>query len=306
MKERKVCKMNYTSITNLTKDYGKGKGVFNINLDVKKGEVYGFVGINGAGKTTTIRHLMGFIRQKSGSVLINNLDAYKSSAELKRYMAYVPGEINFPGDIKASDFLRNQVELSENGSWKDAETLISLLQLDTSVNVRAMSKGMKQKTAIVAAFASNAELIVMDEPTTGLDPLMRDIFLDLVREQKHKGKTIFMSSHIYQELEEVCDRTAVIKDGRIIDVVNMNEIRYNKNKVFRIEFKTQDDFDAFLKLDYDIFQIKQDDLQIFIQIHDSNINTLVKSLSHYDLIYFKEIKHTFENYVTDIFKDSKI
>src|SRR5690554_3498937 len=100
MKERKVCKMNYISITNLTKDYGKGKGVFNINLDVKKGEVYGFVGINGAGKTTTIRHLMGFTRQKSGFVLINNLDAYKSSAELKRYMAYVPGEINFPGDIK--------------------------------------------------------------------------------------------------------------------------------------------------------------------------------------------------------------
>lgn len=296
--------MAYIEIKNLTKDYGKGRGIFDLSLEVEKGEVYGFVGINGAGKTTTIRHMMGFIRPGSGQVTINGLDALRNSAELKRHIAYIPGEINFPGDVTGTEFLKNQIGMSENGSWHDAEVLIHHLQLDTNLKVRSMSKGMKQKTAIVAAFASNADIIIMDEPSTGLDPLMRDIFLDLITNQKQKGKTIFMSSHIYQELEEVCDRTAVLQDGRIIDVIDMNDIRHNKNKTFRLEFKSNQEFESFLTYDYTIPRIKAEDLQLFIQIHDSDINKLVETLSHFDLVYFKEIKHTFENYVTDIFKET--
>lgn len=296
--------MAYIEIKNLTKDYGKGRGIFDLSLEVEKGEVYGFVGTNGAGKTTTIRHMMGFIRPGSGQVTINGLDALRNSAELKRHIAYIPGEINFPGDVTGTEFLKNQIGLSENGSWHDAEVLIHQLQLDTNLKVRSMSKGMKQKTAIVAAFASNADIIIMDEPSTGLDPLMRDIFLDLITNQKQKGKTIFMSSHIYQELEEVCDRTAVLQDGRIIDVIDMNDIRHNKNKTFRLEFKSNQEFESFLTYDYTIPRIKAEDLQLFIQIHDSDINKLVETLSHFDLVYFKEIKHTFENYVTDIFKET--
>lgn len=295
--------MALIEIKNLTKDYGKGRGIFDVSLDIEKGSVYGFVGINGAGKTTTIRHMMGFIKAGSGSVTINGLDALKNSAELKRSITYVPGEINFPGDTSGEAFLRNQVALSEHGKWEDAEKLITLFQLDVSVNVRSMSKGMKQKTALVAAFASNADIIIMDEPSTGLDPLMRDLFLDLVRDEKARGKTIFMSSHIYQEFEEVCDTTAVLRDGRIINIIDMNEIRYNKNKIFRLEFKTPDDYATFLHLNYDVIQTKAQDNQIFIQIHDSNINALVDDLSRYDLVYFKEIKQTFENYVTNIFKE---
>ena len=296
--------MAYIEIKNLTKDYGKGRGIFDLSLEVEKGEVYGFVGTNGAGKTTTIRHMMGFIRPGSGQVTINGLDALRNSAELKRHIAYIPGEINFPGDVTGTEFLKNQIGLSENGSWHDAEVLIHQLQLDTNLKVRSMSKGMKQKTAIVAAFASNADIIIMDEPSTGLDPLMRDIFLDLITNQKQKGITIFMSSHIYQELEEVCDRTAVLQDGRIIDVIDMNDIRHNKNKTFRLEFKSNQEFESFLTYDYTIPRIKAEDLQLFIQIHDSDINKLVETLSHFDLVYFKEIKHTFENYVTDIFKET--
>lgn len=295
--------MALIEIKNLTKDYGKGRGIFDVSFEIDKGSVYGFVGINGAGKTTTIRHMMGFLKATSGTVTINGLDALKSSAELKRYIAYVPGEINFPGDISGESFLKTQVALSEHGNWDDAERLIKLFQLDVSVNVRSMSKGMKQKTAIVAAFASNADIIIMDEPSTGLDPLMRDLFLDLVREEKARGKTIFMSSHIFQELEEVCDKTAVLREGRIIDIIDMNDIRYNKNKIFRLEFKSHADYESFLRLDYDVVQKKPSDKQIFIQIHDSDINRLIKDLIHYDLVYFKEIKQTFENYVTNIFKE---
>ncbi|MGO1479254.1 ABC transporter ATP-binding protein, partial [Senegalia sp. (in: firmicutes)] len=192
--------MAYIDINHLTKDYGKGRGVFDVSLKIEKGEIYGFVGINGAGKTTTIRHMMGFLKPDEGSITINGLDATKNSAEVKRYVSYIPGEINFPGSTSGEEFLKDQIYLSGRGSLERAKELSNLLQLDISANVRSMSKGMKQKTAIVSAFASDADILIMDEPTTGLDPLMRDIFLDLLKQEKKQGKTIFMSSHIFQEV----------------------------------------------------------------------------------------------------------
>lgn len=215
--------MAYIEIKHLTKDYGKKRGIFDMSLEVEKGEIYGFVGVNGAGKTTTIRHMMGFLTPDEGTVTINGLDANKSSAEVKRYVSYIPGEINFPGNSTGEDFIKNQIYLSGRGDWEYAENVIDQLQLDAKANVRAMSKGMKQKTAIVSAFASDADILIMDEPTTGLDPLMRDIFIELLKEEKAKGKTIFMSSHIFQEVEEVCDRVAIIRDGMIIDVIDMKD-----------------------------------------------------------------------------------
>lgn len=295
--------MAYIDINNLTKDYGKGRGVFGVSLEIEKGEIYGFVGVNGAGKTTTIRHMMGFLKADEGSITINGFDATKSSAEVKHYVSYIPGEINFPGNTTGERFLKDQIYLSGRGNWERAKELSKLFQLDVTVNVRSMSKGMKQKTAIVSAFASDADILIMDEPTTGLDPLMRDIFLDLLKEEKNQGKTIFMSSHIFQEMEEVCDRVAIIREGKIIDVTDMEKIRYNKNKVYRMEFKSLEDFERFLSLDYQIDQVKADDLQVFVQIHDKDINHLIQDLKYFDLVYFKEIKASFENYITQIFKE---
>lgn len=290
-------------INHLTKDYGKGRGIFDVSLEVEKGEIYGFVGVNGAGKTTTIRHMMGFLKPDEGSVTINGLDATKSSAEVKRYVSYIPGEINFPGDTTGEEFLKDQIYLSGRGSWEYAKELSGLLQLDVTANVRSMSKGMKQKTAIVSAFASDADILIMDEPTTGLDPLMRDIFIDLVKREKENGKTIFMSSHIFQEVEEVCDRVAVLHEGKIIDVIDMKTIRYNKNKRYRMEFKSLEDFEQFLSMDYQIDQIKAGDLQVFVQIHDKDINHLIQDLKRFDLVYFKEMKVSFEEYITETFKE---
>lgn len=295
--------MAYIDINHLTKDYGKGHGIFDISLEIEKGEIYGFVGINGAGKTTTIRHMMGFLKPDEGSVTINGLDATKSSAEVKRYVSYIPGEINFPGNTSGEEFLKEQIYLSGRGSWERAQELSDLLQLDATANVRAMSKGMKQKTAIVSAFSSDADILIMDEPTTGLDPLMRDVFLDLLKEEKQKGKTAFMSSHIFQEVEEVCDRVAVIRDGKIIDIIDMKTIRYNKNKIYRMEFKTLEDFERFLGLGYELSQVKKDDLQVFVQINDKEINRLILDLKAFDLVYFKEMKVTFEDYIIKAFKE---
>lgn len=294
--------MAYIDINNLTKDYGKGRGIFGVSLEIEKGEIYGFVGVNGAGKTTTIRHMMGFLNPDEGSVTINGLDAIKNSAEVKHYVSYIPGEINFPGNTTGEEFLKNQIYLSGRGSWEHAKELSNLFQLDVTANVRSMSKGMKQKTAIVSAFASDADILIMDEPTTGLDPLMRDIFLDLLKQEKKQGKTIFMSSHIFQEMEEVCDLVAIIREGKIIDVTDMENIRYNKNKTYRMEFKSLEDFERFLSLDYKINQTKSEDLQVFVQICDEDINSLIQDLKCFDLVYFKEIKASFEDYITEIFK----
>lgn len=162
---------------------------------------------------------------------------------------------------------------------------------------------MKQKTAIVSAFSSDADILIMDEPSTGLDPLMRDILLDLLKQEKKHGKTILMSSNIFQEVEEVSDRVAVIREGKIIDITNMADIRYNQNKKYRIEFKSLTDFERFLKLDYQLSKVKAKDLQVFIQIHDKNINQLIQDLKEFDLVYFKEIKFSFEDYLTEIFKE---
>ena len=220
-------------------------------------------------------------------------------------MSYIPGEINFPGNKSGAEFLKDQIYLSGRGSWKRAKELSNLFQLDVTVNVRSMSKGMKQKTAIVSAFASDADILIMDEPSTGLDPLMRDIFLDLLKEEKEKGKTIFMSSNIFQEVEEVCDRVAIIREGKIIDITKMGDIRYNNNKTYRMEFKSSADFERFLSLDYQIDQVKAEDLQVFIKIHDKNINHLIQDIKDFDLVYFKEIKFSFEDYITEVFKEER-
>ncbi|WP_313469116.1 ATP-binding cassette domain-containing protein, partial [Carnobacterium sp.] len=237
-------------IENLTKDYGKHRGIFDISLSVNEGEIFGFAGINGAGKTTTIRHLMGFIKPDSGKVTIDGLDCTTNSAHVKQKVGYVPGEINFPGNESGITFLKNQMEMNGRGDWDLCQKICDRLQLDVTANIKTMSKGMKQKTALAAAFSSNSDILIMDEPTTGLDPLMRDTFIELLKEQKALGRTVFMSSHIFQEMEETCDRVAMIKNGEIIDLITMDDIRYNKNKHFKLEFKDQTSFDHFLSLSY--------------------------------------------------------
>lgn len=231
----------------LTKDYGKGRGVFDINLEVHKGEVFGFVGTNGSGKTTTIRNMMGFIRPDSGSSTIGGLDSWKSSADIMKNVSYVPGEIAFPALKTGTEFLKSQAKYLGVTDFKYMNHVIELLQLDPTANLKRMSKGMKQKTAIVAALMGEKQILVLDEPTTGLDPLMREAFLELVREEKQKGHTVFMSSHIFEEIEAVCDRVAMIKDGHIIDTSSLYDLRHPKIKNFNIEFEQMPPMQKFIE-----------------------------------------------------------
>ena len=285
---------------NLTKDYGQGRGIFDLNFSIKKGETFGFVGTNGSGKTTTIRHIMGFIKPQKGSVKVLGKDAWHSSCEIKKDVSYIPGEIAFPDLKDGITFLKNQAELLGLKSLDYANYLIKKLQLDPSANLKRMSKGMKQKTAIVAALMSDKDILILDEPTTGLDPLMRETFIELIFEQKAKGKTILMSSQMFDELELTCDRVALIYNGMIVDIADVNELKSSTLRTYKIEFLQKTDYQKFKRLSYKIVRDQKQYNQVTIQIDDSKINRLFKTLKNYKLKFISEIKFNLEKHFTDI------
>ena len=292
--------MNVIEIKNLTKDYGDNRGIFDINLDIKQGEMVGFVGTNGSGKTTTIRNIMGFIKPTSGSVKVNGLDSWTNSSEIVKNIGYVPGEIAFP-DLKTGiDFLKCQADFLKMDNMDYANELIERLQLDPRANLKRMSKGMKQKTALVAALMNNASIIILDEPTTGLDPLMRATFLDIIKEEHKKGKTIFMSSHSFEEIESTCDKVVLISDGHIVDVCNMNDITNRPVKDFKIEFNNKEDYQKFLKEDLKFTRLQDEYNQATIQIDSNKTASLLKILKNYDVKFISEIPYTLEKHFKNI------
>lgn len=248
--------MKVIEVENLTKDYGNNRGVFNLNLSVCQGEMVGYVGTNGSGKTTTIRHIMGFLNPDKGDVRVNGLSSWSHASEIVKYIGYVPGEIAFP-DLKTGiDFLKCQADFLGLKDMSYANSLIERLQLDPRANLKRMSKGMKQKTALVSALMNDAPVIILDEPTTGLDPLMRATFLDIIKEEHAKGKTIFMSSHSFDELEKTCDKVALINSGHIIDVCDMQTIRNRDVKEFKIEMHSHEDYLRFINENYQKYACK--------------------------------------------------
>ncbi len=287
-------------VTNLTKDYGNGRGIFDLNFTIYKGETFGFVGTNGSGKTTTIRNIMGFIKPQQGTVQVLGMDAWKDSCEIKKYVAYIPGEIAFPDLTTGISFFKAQAELLKLKNMDYANSLIKRLQLDPSANLKRMSKGMKQKTAIVAALMADKDILILDEPTTGLDPLMRETFLELIKEEKEKGKTILMSSQMFDELEATCDRVALIFDGKIIDIADINALKNSDIRAYKIEFLDKEEYKKFKRLKFKIIRDQEKYSQVTIQIEDNKINHLFKVLKNYHLKFISEVKFNLEKHFKEI------
>jgi len=293
--------MSLIEIKNITKDYGHGRGNFGVNLSVEKGETIGFVGTNGAGKTTLIRQMMGFLKSDSGTIKINGLDAWKDSAEIKKLTGYLPGEIAFPDAPTGAIFLKRQAELLGLKDMSYADYITKKLQLDPTAVLKRMSKGMKQKTAIVAAFMADREILIMDEPTTGLDPLMRAEFVDIINAERAKGKTIFMSNHMFEEMEATCDRVALIKDGKIVAVKATKEIKYNQDKTYVVGFATTEDFKRFLSESFDFSTRNAEKKRLTINVHDNEINRFMHTLKNYDVQFISETKYTLEQYFKNLY-----
>jgi len=301
--------MAFIEINSITKDYKHGRGIFDINLEIAEGEVFGFVGTNGAGKTTTIRHIMGFLKPDSGNAKVKSLDCWHDSAKIKKYIGYIPGEIAFPDAPTGTEFLKRQAQLLGLKDMTYANRIIDILQLDPTANLKRMSKGMKQKTAITAAFMADPEILILDEPTTGLDPLMRVGFIDLLNEEKKKGKTIFMSTHLFEEVENTCDKVALIKDGKIIAVKSTSEIRHNEDKTFKIEFLNHEDYIRFTNksfpfpLEYE--EKRESQSQVMVQVNDRDINPFLTALKEYKIKFLRENKYTLEQYFNNIYREGQ-
>lgn len=297
--------MNVIEIKALTKDYGNGRGIFDLDFSIAEGEMVGYVGTNGSGKTTTVRHIMGFLKPSSGSASVNGLSSWEHSSEIVRRIGYVPGEIAFPDLRSGTEFLKCQADFLGLGDMSYANELIERLQLDPSADLNRMSKGMKQKTALVAALMNDSPIIILDEPTTGLDPLMRATFLDIIKEEHSRGKTIFMSSHSFDELEKTCDKVALINDGHIVDVCDMNLIRNRPSREFKIEFRTAEDYRRFLGEAYEIIRQQEQYNQVSIRIGADRTAALLGVLSSYDVKFISELPYTLETHFKNILFDRK-
>jgi ABC-2 type transport system ATP-binding protein len=283
-------------VEHLTKDYGNNKGVFNVSFEIAQGEVFGFLGPNGAGKTVTIRHLLGFLRPQSGNTYISGLDCWRNPKDIQRKIGYLPGEINFPNDMTGTQLIKFLANMRGLTDMTKVKKLSEQLDLDTSGELKRMSKGMKQKTAIICAFMHNPEILVLDEPTSGLDPLMQSVFVDLVREEKQNGRSIFMSSHMFEEVENTCDRVGIIKHGKMVATVVPKDIKHAEKKTFKIEFLNANDFESMRNETFIIKELSSANNQIILDIDDAQINELLAALSKRKVKFISEIKHDLEEY----------
>jgi len=216
--------MNIIETNKLTKSYGKNRGIVDVNLQVKEGEIFGFVGPNGAGKSTTIRTLLNFNFPTSGYGTILGKDIVKESSEIKKYIGYVPSEVKFYDESKVKDIIRYAESFYENTNKEDTDELCKELEVELEKKMSELSLGNKKKVAIVQALIHNPKLLILDEPTNGLDPLIQKKLFNILEKQRAKGTTIFLSSHNLVEVENLCDRVAVIKDGKIIDVIEIDKL----------------------------------------------------------------------------------
>ena len=209
----------------LTKDYGRGRGLFELDLQVAQQEVFGYLGPNGAGKTTTIRVLMGLIRPTAGSAYIFGLDCVRDAVDVKRRVGYLPGDVPQFGSLRGSEVIAYLGGMRGGVDRKVVRALAERFDLDLGRRFREYSSGNKQKLAIVLAFMHRPDLLILDEPTSGLDPLNQQEFYALLRETRDAGATIFLSSHVLSEVERVCDRVGIVRAGKLVKVAELEELR---------------------------------------------------------------------------------
>ena len=288
--------MSIIEVKNLTKDYGHGRGVFQVSFTVEQGEVFGFLGPNGAGKTTTIRHLMGFTRPQEGSTSILGKDSWSKHHEVKQHIGYLPGEISLPDHLTGAGFIKQMAELRGIDNLSYAKELTERFALDTSIKLKRMSLGTKRKLAIVTAFLHDPAVLLLDEPTGGLDPLMQDNFIQFVKEEKKRGKTILLSSHIFSEVDATCDKIAIIKEGKLVSTFLADEVKHNPQKKWKVEFVSTEEMNAFCEKGFEISFMEKEAKQVHVVFHHKDTSRLLSELSKHKLNFFSEISFSLEDH----------
>ena len=271
--------MKIIETLNLTKYYGKSRGIIDVNLEVNQGEIFGFIGPNGSGKSTTIRTLLNLIFPTKGEAKIFGMDCIKDSKAIRKDIGYLPSQVSYYDDMKVKDLLYYSGKFYTGDYTKRINELADILDLDLNKKIEDLSTGNKKKTAIIQAMLHKPKLLILDEPTGGLDPLMQNTFFELINEENKRGVTIFFSSHILSEVQKMCHRVAIIKEGKILKVEDIEELRKNKFKNIKIEFKNSKDTD--LDIEGIIDKEKTDKTVRFL--YNGNINSLFASIVNKDV-----------------------
>ena len=276
---------------NLCKSYGKSRGIIDVNLKIKEGEIFGFVGPNGAGKSTTIRTLLNFIFPTSGSARILGKDMVKESSEIKKYIGYVPSEVKFYDEVKVKDIIKYSASFYNNVNKEEIDKLYKILDVDVNKKMSELSLGNKKKVAIVQALIHKPKLLILDEPTNGLDPLIQKKLFELLEEARKNGITVFLSSHNLVEVESLCDRVAVIKDGKIIDTIVIEKLA--KKLGLRIVIKSNEiNEDKINEINGQVISKEKNE---FIFHYNNGVDALVKELSKYKIEKLLISEHTLED-----------
>ena len=303
--------MNVIEVKNLTKDYGSGRGVFDVNFSVGKGEVFGFLGPNGAGKSTTIRHLMGFSNPDSGQTLIFGKPTFENYHEILNKVGYIPGEIALPAGLTGREFIRMMQDLQKIHNEEMLERMLDMFELSAAVlkgDTKRMSLGVKRKLAVVTAFMSDPDVLILDEPTSGLDPVMQNKFIEFIHEEKRLGKTILLSSHIFSEIDSTCDRIAIIKDGKIVSEFIADDLKHASKKFYQIDFETQADKKSFAgkaKAIPSLEIINDGRSELYLSVNDEDINKTISILSEYAVKKFSNRRESLEDYFMKFYKEDK-
>jgi len=283
--------MAILKVNNVTKKFGNFTALDGINLEVNQGEVYGFIGPNGAGKTTTIRILLGILKATSGTATIFGQDAWTDAVEIHKRIAYVPGDVSLWPNLTGGEVIDLFVKLRGANNQNRREQLIKRFDLDPSKKCGTYSKGNRQKVALIAAFASDADLYILDEPTSGLDPLMELVFQECVQEIKAEGKSVFLSSHILSEVEKLCDRVSIIRQGKIIETGSLQELRHLTRTRVRVE--TAKPIENLTEIT-GVYEVEEFPGGAAFQVEGDRLGEVIKYISNYDIISLESAPPTLE------------
>lgn len=272
--------MNVIEIKNLTKTYGKARGISDISFNVEEGEIFGFIGPNGAGKSTTIRTLLSLIYPTSGSATIFGKDTVQYAPEIKKEIGYLPSEVFYYDNMKVKDLLNYSASFYKKDCSKRIKELAEIMDLDLNKKIDDLSLGNKKKVGIVQGLLHEPKLIILDEPTSGLDPLMQQKFFELLEEENRKGATILFSSHILTEVQRLCNRVAIIKDGKIVTVEKISTLKENTYKKFKVETKESLDANYFNSMGVNKLEVKGNFTSFLFK---GNINDVMRKIADIEI-----------------------
>jgi len=295
------------NVDHLTKDYGFGRGVFDVSIKVHKGECYGYLGPNGAGKSTTIRHIMGFSKPQKGRIEILGQESFGHTEKILQHVGYLPGEPAIPAGLDGIGFIRMMQDMRGERNEERLNYLLNLFRLNPNVDVKSMSLGEKRKLAVVTAFMNDPDVLILDEPTSGLDPIMQQVFIHFICEEKKRGKTILLSSHIFSEVDATCDTISIIKDGIHVSTFKAEDLKKSDVATYHIYFQNEESLKKFVdsKPVCEIKEVNELRHRVTVAIKRDSYRAFFSLLREMKVAEFEEKPFTLQDYFMSFYKEEK-